>query len=241
MAWQLTESDVLHEDNHLLVVNKPVGLATMGTEPSQPTVARAAADFLVDKYNKPGKAFVGVVSRLDRLVSGVLVLAKTSKAASRLSDQIRRRQPTKEYLAWVDGDSREVVDIGAPPRRIEDRLWKNELRMRMEVSDHGDSAKTQLAQLELETLAVGSGRSLVKVRLITGRKHQIRVQLANLGLSIVGDQKYGNSSKFGAKGQPGIALHCRMTKIQHPTLKEDMTFVASPPAKWQRLGSLPEA
>ncbi|HBE70785.1 MAG TPA: RluA family pseudouridine synthase [Planctomycetaceae bacterium] len=238
MAWQLTEADILHEDNHLLVVNKPVGLATMGASTSEVTVARAAADFLIAKYDKPGKAFVGVVSRLDSMVSGVLVLAKTSKAASRLSDQIRRRLPTKEYLAWVDGDARTVAGIGEPPHSVEDLLMKNEQKMRMEVVTAGPQSKTQLAQLELETLVVRDRRSLVRVRLITGRKHQIRVQLAHLGLSIVGDRKYGNTSKFGGKGEQGIALHCRLTKIQHPTLKKEMTFVASPPKSWGRFGPL---
>lgn len=238
------DRDVLHEDNHLLVVNKPAGVATMGTAEGEPTVARAAAEYLKIKYNKPGNAFVGVVSRIDRLVSGVLVFAKTSKAASRLSDQIRRKVTTKRYLAWVDGDATHWHNDDTAAHEglagsvlLEDTLVKNEARQRMEIASQHERKNGQLAQMRVRTHELVGSRSLVEVELITGRKHQIRVQLSSHGHPVVGDSKYGSRGKFKTTSSlPGIALHCRMTKIEHPTTREQLCFVASPGSNWRPLG-----
>lgn len=231
----MRQSDILFEDNHLLVVNKPSGFATMGTSEGEPSVARSAAAFLKAKYDKPGSAFVGVVSRIDRLVSGVLVLAKTSKAASRLSDQIRRQSTTKRYLAWVEGEALYLRD-GAGPVLLEDYVRKNEPKQKMEVTANREGA--QLAQMRVFALERIGARTLVEIELITGRKHQIRLQLSSAGHPIVGDTKYGSQQKFrSANGLPAIALHCRMTEVDHPTTRERLHFEASPAELWQALGN----
>lgn len=258
--------EVVYEDNHLLVVNKPVGIATMGTDPETPTMARMAASYLKEKYHKPGNVFVGVVSRIDRLVSGVLILARTSKGASRLSEQIRNRQVAKRYLAIVEGQTAQSIPqsipLGIPlaaPQGISQGLtqstplatdWielvhhvrKNENRQRMEVVSEATES-SQVARLQYRTLAQANGQSLVMVNLITGRKHQIRLQLSEMGHPVVGDAKYGAtqsmpSSSMGASGRKpngGIALHCYALKIMHPTRREPLTFVCSPRQHWGRL------
>ncbi|GAB5405985.1 MAG: RluA family pseudouridine synthase [Aureliella sp.] len=233
-VWRMRESDLLHEDNHLLVVNKPSGIATMGTAEGEPSVARAAAEFLKEKYSKPGNAFVGIVSRIDRLVSGVLVLAKTSKAASRLSDQIRRQATTKRYLAWVEGDAMHMRK-SSESVIVEDYVRKNEPKQRMEVARGADGA--QLARMRVYAHQRVGGRTLVETELITGRKHQIRLQLASAGHPIVGDTKYGSNQKFRSPAAlPAIALHCKMTQIEHPTTREALSFEVSPKGLWQSLG-----
>ncbi|MCA9133595.1 MAG: RluA family pseudouridine synthase [Planctomycetales bacterium] len=219
---------VLYEDNHLLVVDKCAGLATMGLAPGEATVARAAAEYLKRRYRKPGNAFVGVVSRLDRLVSGVLVLARTSKGASRLSQQIREHRVEKRYVAMVEGPLR----FDGPPtawREICDFVAKDEAAHRMRVVDRSRPG-AQLARLKIRVLGIHAGRSLVEIDLLTGRKHQIRLQLAELGHAVLGDTKYGAQRKPG----PGIALHCRQTTLLHPTRKEPLTFSASAASHWPR-------
>lgn len=215
---------ILYEDNHLLVVDKPAGIATMGTGDDVPTVARQAAAYLKKKYHKPGKVFVGVVSRIDRLVSGVLILARTSKAASRLSEQIRNQTTSKRYLALVEG---EVPGPLGQWREVENHLAKNELEQRMEVVSP-TTERAQLAQLRLRPLATDASSSLVEVELRTGRKHQIRVQLSACGHPILGDRKYDSHRKFS----PGIALHCYRLTVAHPTKQQAMTF-ESLPNQWR--------
>ncbi|QDV25343.1 Ribosomal large subunit pseudouridine synthase A [Aureliella helgolandensis] len=219
---------VLYEDNHLLVINKPAGLATMGTEPQIPTAARWAADYLKRKYHKPGNVFVGIVSRVDRLASGVLPLARTSKCASRLSEQIRNREPSKRYLAYVDGKIASASD--SKWTTLRHHVRKNESRQRMEVVQPS-TRDAQLAELHYRCLARSPNGSLIEVDLITGRKHQIRLQFSELGHPIVGDAKYGSQRKFG----PGIALHCWELRIAHPTRGETLTFSAKPQGPWQQL------
>lgn len=229
--------DILFEDNHLLVVDKPAGMATMGAAEGQATVARWAANYLKRKYHKPGNVFVGVVSRLDRLVSGALVLARTSKAASRLSEQIRQRSTEKRYLAIVACSARQAASL---PSHLEDwtdlhdQLRKNDRLHRMECCLNGQSG--QDAHLRFRECARSATSSriwrLLEVELITGRKHQIRVQLSAAGWPIVGDSKYGSSL-----GQPdAIALHCHRLTLQHPTKKERMQFQTSPTARWREMG-----
>lgn len=225
----MNDISVLYEDNHLLVIDKPAGLVTVGGDSGTPTAARWAADYIKRKYNKPGKAFVGVVSRLDRLVSGVLVLARTSKGASRLSAQIRDREPRKKYTAIVEGN------VASDPTQPDCRTWfqlddfvcKNEVKRRMQVCDSNTSGAVK-ATLRYRFRASAASRSLLDVDLITGRKHQIRLQLSALGFPIVGDEKYGARQKFNS----GIALHCTEMKISHPTKKEPMAFFSSPLGHW---------
>ncbi len=214
--------DILYEDNHLLVVNKPAGIATMGSE-AGPTVHSLAADYLKQRYDKPGKAYVGIVSRLDTMTSGVLVLTRTSKAAARLSQQFAQKSTgiNKVYLAVVD-----------PPLQADNEAWidwvrKDDRAHRMRVvSQSGDAQEARLRYL---TLGRATHNSLIAVQLLTGRKHQIRVQLADRGHPVVGDRKYGSPVPFSN----GIALHSWRLQFVHPTLHQPMLFAATPPASWQ--------
>jgi 23S rRNA pseudouridine1911/1915/1917 synthase len=229
---------ILYTDNHLLVVDKPAGIATMGSEAGVPTIARQAAEYLQRVGNKPGKAFIGVVSRLDRLVSGVLVLARTSKAASRLSEQIRQQTTGKYYLALVEGTwprTQQVAGATSPAEEweaLQDWVIKDEGAQRMRVT-HPNHPGAQLAKLRVQLIASARDQSLVRIELLTGRKHQIRLQLAEHGMPIVGDAKYGAHHKFS----PGIALHCQQVTILHPTLKQPMVFSSSPSSHWSQLPS----
>lgn len=220
---------VLFEDNHLLVVGKPPGLATMGVQAGSDSLVTWAADYLKKKYHKPGNVYVGVVSRLDAWASGVLVLARTSKAAGRLSEQIRQQTTGKRYLAWVEG----AVESTNQPRLLEDHLIKNESQHRMEIvkksSANNPRNPSQLAQLKFRMLTVAMGESSVlDIELLTGRKHQIRVQLANLGHPLVGDVKYGAERTWNNC----LGLHCYQNIIEHPITKERMSFFQLP-EHWQ--------
>lgn len=227
---QLSPRQILYEDNHLLVVHKPAGIATMGTEQDSDTMARMAQRYIKQKYNKPGNVFIGVVSRLDRLVSGVLVLARTSKAASRLSDQIRRQVVDKRYLASVQGNWDE-----AGQRELVDLVRKNEKLQKMETLPAGSrpSSTAKEARLRVHALAANGNASLLQVTLLTGRKHQIRLQLADRGFPIFGDRKYGASARFA---EQAIALHCWQITCKHPTRDEQLTFQAPPSEQWRTHG-----
>ncbi|MFK8111605.1 MAG: RluA family pseudouridine synthase [Rubripirellula sp.] len=224
--------DVLYEDNHLLVINKPVGIATMGAE-SGPTIHSLAVDYIRKKYGKPGKVFLGVVHRLDAMTTGVLVLARTSKSASRLSAQFAAKQskggPRKIYLAGVEGalDQSEGEWV--------DHIRKDDAAMRMRVVDDAASG-AQEASLRFKTLSSQADASVVAIQLLTGRKHQIRVQFAEHGYKLIGDRKYGSTRKFGSQPQSiGIALHAWRLQVVHPTKKENMWFEAPFPASWKTL------
>ena len=223
--------DVLYEDNHLLVINKPPMLVTQGARPGEDSVVQQAADYLRKKYNKPGNVFVGVVSRLDARVSGVLVLARTSKAASRLSQQIRERSMDKIYLGMT---SRPLPQAAGT---LEDWLLKNEERQRVEVVGSANRERgAQQAILHYEQLfqwpaAIPASEPrwpLYRIHLVTGRKHQIRVQLAARQCPLLGDQKYGSREPFPV----GIALHCATAGVEHPTRREKMEFTAPLPRHW---------
>lgn len=221
---------VLYEDNHLLVIDKPAGLTTQGALPSEHSAVEWARDYVKRKYAKPGNVFIGVVSRLDRDVSGVLVLARTSKGAARLNEQFRDRTVKKTYWAVVEG---------APPEslRCEDLIAEDEGAKRMVLVDPQLAAKfrageAQPAALSFRRIRKIDGGALLEVELETGRKHQIRVQLAGRGWPIVGDRKYGSRRRFEA----GIGLHARSLEIRHPTRDEALTFEAKPPASWVALG-----
>jgi 23S rRNA pseudouridine1911/1915/1917 synthase len=221
----MNELEILFEDNHLLVVNKPPCLATMGAADA-PTVHELACRYIADKYAKPGKVFLGVVHRLDSMSSGVLVLARTSKAASRLSEQFRRSSegPTKIYLAAVEGD---VVE---PRGHWRDWIAKNEAAHRMEAATAATTGAVD-AELEYRVLSHSTTTmrsTLVSIRLLTGRKHQIRVQFADRGHAVIGDIKYGAAKQ----SFHGIALHAWSLTIVHPTKATAMTFRAPPPQQW---------
>jgi 23S rRNA pseudouridine1911/1915/1917 synthase len=213
--------DILYEDNHLLVVNKPAGLPTQGVVEGAASVVTTAKAYLKAKYKKPGNVYLGVVSRLDAAVSGVLVLARTSKAAARLTAQFREREVSKVYWA--------VVEAAPNPAEGEliDWLKKDERKQKMAVvTRHTPGA--QRARLTYRTLQKHSTGCLLEVVLDTGRKHQIRLQLASAGCPIVGDRKYGSRRSH----EGGIALHARRIELAHPVSKEMVRFEAPPPPGW---------
>jgi 23S rRNA pseudouridine1911/1915/1917 synthase len=225
--------DVLYEDNHLLAVNKLAMLPTMGVADDRPSLLAVAKEYVRQKYAKPGNVFLGIVSRLDAPVTGVVLLARTSKAAGRLSKQFRERSVAKIYWAIVEGK------IEPPCGQLIDYLRKDERHRRVHVTS-SRTPGAQVAELAYRTLGGAAdepqlrGRnmlSLLEVQPRTGRKHQIRVQLAQAGFPIAGDRKYGSTRPFAA----GIALHSRRLVIEHPVSKMQLTIEAPLPAPWRSL------
>jgi len=225
---------ILYEDNHLLAVNKPSGIATQGAEAGETSVVTLAKHYLRHKYKKPGNVFLGVVSRLDAAVSGVVLLARTSKAAARLSEQFRSREVEKLYWAVVVGNAEPQ-----PSALCEDWVAKDERRQRMGIVSE-QSPGAQLARLTYRRLDRARVGWLLEVALVTGRKHQIRLQLASRGLPIVGDLKYGSTQRFVSTVQPAIALHSRRLSLEHPVTKARIELVAPLPVSWKTLGVLGE-
>ncbi len=196
---------VLYEDNHLLALNKPAGLATMGLSPGAPTLLAAAKEYIKRKCAKPGNVYLGVVSRLDAAVSGVVLLARTSKAAARLAARFRERAVAKTYWTLVEGRPEPAQGD------CHDWLTKDEARHRMQVCRQ-DASGAREASLSYRVVTLVGEDSLLEINLSTGRKHQIRVQLAALGHPILGDAKYGSRKPFAR----GIALHSRRLAVPHP-------------------------
>lgn len=218
--------DVLYEDNHCLAVNKPAGLLTQGDSTGEPTLIDAARAYLKVKYAKPGNVYVGLVHRLDRPTSGVVLLARTSKGASRLSEQFREGTVEKVYWAIVEG--RCPSESG----EWHDSLRKDESRNVVEVVRSGMPGSHDAA-LAFRVLEQGPNASWLEVRPVTGRSHQIRVQLASRGLPILGDRKYGARSVVNAlDGHPRVALHARQLTFSHPTGRGAISVTAEVPADW---------
>jgi 23S rRNA pseudouridine1911/1915/1917 synthase len=215
--------EVLYEDNHLLAVNKPAMLPTMGVAEDRESLLAVAKEYVRRTYNKPGNVYLGIVSRLDAPVTGVVLLARTSKAAARLSEAFRTRRVEKIYLATVEG-----VPEGAMAT-LEHYLRKDE-RHRKVHATHEGHPEAQLARLSYRVAARGGGISLLEIQLDTGRKHQIRVQLAKIGHPIVGDRKYGSTLELAS----GIALHARRLELEHPIRKEPLRLEAPLPQAWRR-------
>ncbi len=217
---------VLHLDNHVLAVDKPAGMLAQGDATGDADLVTLAKAYIKERFEKPGNVFVGLVHRLDRPVSGVLVLARTSKAAARLSAQFAGREtsggPEKRYLAVVEGrleGGGEQVDW----------LIKGERGTVKRVREGTTDAKR--AVLRWEPIAVEGRRTLVGVELVTGRAHQIRVQLAGLGAPVVGDLRYGAPAAHG-DGR-SIALHAARLSVEHPTTHERLVVSSRPP--WRGL------
>ncbi|WP_107690354.1 RluA family pseudouridine synthase [Coprothermobacter proteolyticus] len=211
--------DIIFEDNHLLVVKKPVNIPTQKDKSNDSDMLTLLKEDIKKRYNKPGNVYLGLVHRLDRPVGGVMVFAKTSKAASRLSDQVRTRQFKKIYLAVVHG----ILD--KLEGRLENYLLKDTRNNTVSVVKE-DTPGGKLAVLDYKVEGIYNGFSLVKVSLHTGRPHQIRVQLANIGHPLYGDQKYGHG--VNKPGQQ-IALWSSEIAFVHPVLKQEMIFSCEPP------------
>jgi 23S rRNA pseudouridine1911/1915/1917 synthase len=218
--------EILHEDNHCLAVNKPAGVLSQGDSTGDPSVVDEVRDYLKVAYAKPGNVFVGLVHRLDRPTSGVVLLARTSKGAARLSEQFRDGLVEKTYLAVAEGTWLE--DSG----EWSDWLIKDE-QTNVVSTTGANSPGAQRASLAYRVIDRGSRRITFELRPTTGRGHQLRVQLASRGLPIVGDRKYGATSRLTAlDGHPRIALHARRLRFKHPTRPENLTIEASIPADW---------
>ena len=209
---------IIYEDNHIIVVEKPVNIPSQSDKTGDKDLLTMIKEYLKEKYHKPGEAYLGLVHRLDRPVGGVMVYAKTSKAAARLSEQIRQKQFTKKYLVIVDGKMEQKQGI------LENYLWKNERTNTSKVVEEG-TKNSKYAKLKYEVLKYvpETNLSVLKITLETGRHHQIRVQLSHAGHSIYGDQKYGSRGK----GKQ-IALWAYELSFIHPITKEKLNFTDMP-------------
>lgn len=215
---------ILYLDNHLLAVVKPAGTPVQADRSGDDDLLSQGKRLLKDRFAKPGNVFLGLVHRLDRPVSGVMVFARTSKAAARLGEQFRRRTVAKRYLAVVEGQLR-------GEGRLENWLVKKDERVRV-VSPSTPGAKQ--ARLVWSGLATDKARnlSLLEVGLETGRAHQIRVQLAKAGHPIRGDLRYGAATELDGRN---LALHCISLGVEHPTTKQRLSWSTPPPPTWQGL------
>ncbi len=209
---------VLYEDNHLLVVVKPQNVPTQADSSGDVDFLSMLKDYLVKKYDKPGNAYLGLVHRLDRPTGGVMVFAKTSKAAGRLCEQIRSGDFEKTYAA---------VAVGRPNRtgRIEHYLVKDEKTNTVTLAP-ASLTGAKLAESEIKISEERDGLSLVSVKLITGRTHQARVQLKALSCPIVGDKRYGGDKYLPA---PHLALWAYKLAFSHPVTGETLKFISLPP------------
>ncbi|WP_205501858.1 RluA family pseudouridine synthase [Rufibacter psychrotolerans] len=217
--------DVLFEDNHILVVNKPSGVLVQGDETGDVPLSELAKEYVKQKYQKPGNVFMGVVHRLDRPVSGVVLLAKTSKALSRLNEQFRLHKTQKVY--WALTLRAPHPESGTLVHWLVKDAERNTTRALAQ-----EKPGSQRAELSYSLLKSVGGRHLVEVRPVTGRPHQIRVQLASLKCPILGDLRYGAPDPMPNKS---ICLHARELGFEHPVLKTWLTVQAPPPhlPAWQ--------
>ena len=205
---------ILFEDNHIIVVEKKPNIPSQADKTTDEDMLTIVKQYIKEKYNKLGNVYLGLVHRLDRPVGGIMVFAKTSKAASRLSDQVRKKVFKKKYLAVVDGK------IESKQGTLEDYLYKDERHNTSKVVNK-NKKNAKLAKLDYKVLKYNKVKnlSLLEINLHTGRHHQIRVQLSHFGHSIFGDQKYGT------RGQgKQIALWAYELTIKHPITKEEITF-----------------
>ncbi len=210
---------IIFEDNHLLVVEKPVNILSQEDDTGDADLLTMLKDDIKIRYNKPGQVYLGLIHRLDRPVGGVMVFAKTSKAASRLSEQIRGDDFKKTYYAVVHGLPSQQQQL------LKHYLIKDSKINTVKAFDK-EVKESKEARLEYEVLGNEGNLSLVKVNLQTGRSHQIRVQLSTIGYPLYGDQKYGE--EVNKPGQQ-IALWSTRIELIHPTLKEEMQFDSQPP------------
>ena len=215
--------NVLYEDNHIIVVEKPVNIPSQADKTGDIDMLTIIKEYIKEKYNKPGNVYLGLVHRLDRPTGGVMVFAKTSKAASRLSEEVREKKFEKEYLVIVDG----ILENKSGT--MEDYLLKNERNNISKVVTE-KTKNSKLAKLEYEVIKYKEeiNLSVVKVKLLTGRHHQIRVQFASRGHSVYGDQKYGTRGR----GKQ-LSLWAYSLTLFHPITKEKMKFERFP----EKIGS----
>lgn len=208
--------NIIYEDNNLIVVEKPINMLSQSDNTNDKDLLTLLKEYIKVKYNKPGNVYLGLVHRLDRPVGGIMVFAKTSKAASRLSNQIREKTFKKTYNAVV---------IGNLPQggTLCDKLYKDSKNNIVYVSDKGKEAI-----LKYNKIGYKNGMSLVNINLLTGRSHQIRVQFMNYGYPLYGDNKYNKN----AKSNEQIALFAKRIEFIHPTSKEKLVFEIDLPNRY---------
>ena len=218
---------VVYEDNHIIIVNKFSGEIVQGDKTGDKPLSDIVKEYIKEKYNKPGNVFLGVVHRLDRPVSGLVVFAKTSKALSRLNDMFRTGDVHKTY--WAITKRRDI----APEGTLTDWLTRNERQNKSYAHDR-EVAGAKKAILKYKVRSVSDNYMLLEVTLLTGRHHQIRCQLAHMGCPIKGDLKYG-APRSNPDGS--ISLHSRRLEFVHPVSKEQICVEAEVPADrlWQEI------
>ena len=204
----MNKINVIYEDNHLLVVEKPINVPVQEDESKDEDFLSILKNYIKVKYNKPGNVYLGLVHRLDRPVGGIMVFAKTSKCASRLSEQIRTKKFKKVYNAVCVG---KIDDSG----KLVDYLLKDRKKNIVKVDNSGKECILYYKRLNYK-----NNLSLVEINLETGRSHQIRVQLSNYGYPLYGDQKYNKNSKVGEQ----IALFAKSIEFYHPVSNEKLHF-----------------
>jgi 23S rRNA pseudouridine1911/1915/1917 synthase len=215
--------EVLYEDNHCLAIVKPCGVPSAHYQGGPVTLDHQVKAYLKAKYQKPGNVFLGVVHRLDKPVSGVLLFARTSKAAARLSEQFRAGTVEKVYWAVVEGDVERTAGT------LADWLRHDDTAHCVEIAEPQAPA-ARLALLHFHCRARHAGLSWLELRPQTGRRHQLRVQLAHYGHPIYGDSKYGSVHTFDG----AVALHARALTFLHPVKNEPVTLTADVPVLWRR-------
>lgn len=208
--------NIIYEDNHLLVVEKPINIPTQEDNTKDKNLLTILKEYIKEKYNKPGNVYLGLVHRLDRPVGGIMVFARTSKAASRLSEQVRNKTFKKTYNAVVIGN---INKEG----KLKDYLLKDEKKNIVKVDKNGKEAILNFKKLDFK-----NNMSLVEINLETGRSHQIRVQMSHYGYPLFGDQKYNKTSKVGEQ----IALFAKKIEFIHPTTNELLTFELDLPNRY---------
>ncbi|MBS5852110.1 MAG: RluA family pseudouridine synthase [Staphylococcus sp.] len=207
--------EILYEDNHLIVAIKPAGILSQEDQTKDADMLTLLKYYIKDKYNKPGNVYLGLVHRLDRMTGGVMVFAKTSKAAKRLNEQIVKKDFSKRYYAIVDG----IIETG---NTLKNYLIKDEKEVRSYI---GNSNNGKLAILDYNVIKILNNKTLLDINLITGRHHQIRVQFSHLKHPLVGDVLYGGSH------YSQLMLYAYEISFKHPITNDRLTFSKIPTSR----------
>ena len=218
--------NIIYEDNHIIAVEKDPGIPTQGDITGIPSLLDLTRDYIRDKYRKPGNVFLGMMHRLDKPVSGLVVFARTSKAASRLTLQFQKRSVIKMYLAVVENPAAAGRDGWISVEQVIRRH-----RGYSEITDQADSLADD-ARLEYRHITSDERHALLLVHLFTGRKHQIRAQLSSLGIPVAGDIRYGSQRP---SGDESIALHSFYMNFDHPTRAIPLELHTGIPARFFKL------
>lgn len=216
----MNKLNILYEDNQIIVVEKKPNVLSQSDITGDLDLLTMVKSYVKEKYNKPGNVYIGLVHRLDRPVGGIMVFARTSKAAKRLNEQIKNHEFNKTYVAVLDGALIKEKD------ELVNYLYKDSKTGKSKIVDK-DFTGGKLSKLNYEVLGYYDDKTIVKINLITGRHHQIRLQFKHLGYPLYGDQLYGN------KNNEQIRLYAYKLEFNHPVSKEKLTFKLLP--KWKEL------